>query len=321
MTSMPEKNREGQIQEVIVAEPLLGAPSSVELVGESVLVNKDEDAPTPNEQAVTDSVERADGDEIPVVDMAARAKRARAIRKDAVLMDAVTVAREAALTIADEASLGEHAGVQMVGERLATHRFECLEEGYPGWFWEVTLARAPRSKKLTICEVQLVSGPDALLAPPWVPWRERLEPSDVSRADVLPYDANDERLQNGFEEVDSTEAELQGLEEMGHGRKRVLSQYGLDLAADRWYDSPRGPAPGAAPEAMCATCGFLMRMQGSVGTLFGVCANEWSPDDGSVVSFDHSCGAHSETDQPHQNSQWPIVPSRLNEEAVVLDRF
>lgn len=236
-------------------------------------------------------------------------------------MDAVTVAREAALSVARESSLGEHAGVQMVAERLATHRFACLDEGYPGWFWEVTLARAPRSKKATVCEIQLVPGPEALLAPPWVPWRERLEPSDISRSDVLPYDANDARLQNGFEEVDSTEAELQGLEEMGHGRKRVLSQYGLDLAADRWYDSPRGPAPGVNPDAMCASCGFLLKMQGSVGTLFGVCGNEWSPDDGSVVSFDHSCGAHSETDQPHQRSQWPIVPSRLNDEEVITDQF
>jgi hypothetical protein len=25
-----------------------------------------------------------------------------------------------------------------------------------------------------------------------------------------------------------------------------------------------------------------------------VCANEWSPSDGSVVSLDHGCGAHSE---------------------------
>jgi hypothetical protein len=28
--------------------------------------------------------------------------------------------------------------------------------------------------------------------------------------------------------------------------------------------------------------------------LFGVCANEYAPDDGRVVSLDHGCGAHSE---------------------------
>jgi hypothetical protein len=30
-----------------------------------------------------------------------------------------------------------------------------------------------------------------------------------------------------------------------------------------------------------------------------VCANEWSPSDGRVVSLDHGCGAHSETDMDH----------------------
>jgi hypothetical protein len=28
--------------------------------------------------------------------------------------------------------------------------------------------------------------------------------------------------------------------------------------------------------------------------VFGVCANEWSPSDGAVVSVDHGCGAHSQ---------------------------
>lgn len=310
--------RQDQVQEIVVAEPLLGEPSSTQVVGNSVLTETPE-APASNESATTMEQQDPTGD-LPVVDMASRVRRSRSARRDAVLMDAVTVARQAALSVADASTLGEHVGVQMVGERLATHRFQCLEKGYPGWFWEVTVARAPRSKKVTICEVQLVAGPSALLAPPWVPWEDRLKPSDVSRSDILAYDANDARLQNGFEEVDSTEAELAGLEEMGHGRKRVLSQYGLDLAADRWYDSPRGRAPGVGPEAMCASCGFLLRIAGSLGTLFGVCANGWSPDDGSVVSFDHSCGAHSETDQPHQGPQWPVVPSRLDEEVVVLDQ-
>jgi hypothetical protein len=32
--------------------------------------------------------------------------------------------------------------------------------------------------------------------------------------------------------------------------------------------------------------------------VFGVCANAWSPSDGQVVSLDHGCGAHSESDAP-----------------------
>jgi len=35
-------------------------------------------------------------------------------------------------------------------------------------------------------------------------------------------------------------------------------------------------------------------MPGLLGQAFGVCANESSPSDGRVVTFDHGCGAHSE---------------------------
>ncbi len=35
-------------------------------------------------------------------------------------------------------------------------------------------------------------------------------------------------------------------------------------------------------------------MGGSLGRVFGVCANDQAPDDARVVSLDHGCGAHSE---------------------------
>jgi hypothetical protein len=37
-----------------------------------------------------------------------------------------------------------------------------------------------------------------------------------------------------------------------------------------------------------------VRLLGALGRLFGVCANEFAPDDSRVTSFDHGCGAHSE---------------------------
>ena len=42
------------------------------------------------------------------------------------------------------------------------------------------------------------------------------------------------------------------------------------------------------------TCGFVVRLGGLLGQAFGVCANEYSPSDGHVVTMDHGCGAHSE---------------------------
>jgi len=37
-------------------------------------------------------------------------------------------------------------------------------------------------------------------------------------------------------------------------------------------------------------------MAGALRAVFGVCANEWSPSDGQVVSLDLGGGAHSETE-------------------------
>jgi hypothetical protein len=48
--------------------------------------------------------------------------------------------------------------------------------------------------------------------------------------------------------------------------------------------------------AACSTCGYFLPLAGSLRRAFGVCANEWSSSDGRVVSVDHGCGAHSETD-------------------------
>ena len=57
----------------------------------------------------------------------------------------------------------------------------------------------------------------------------------------------------------------------------------------------RDPVPlASAAPAHCLTCGFMVRLSGPLGRVFGVCANEFAPDDGKVVSVDHGCGAHSD---------------------------
>lgn len=75
----------------------------------------------------------------------------------------------------------------------------------------------------------------------------------------------------------------------------MLSRYGLHVAADRWEDSfgSKTPMAQAAP-ATCVSCGFLAKIGGSLGQAFGVCANEFSPADGRVVSLSYGCGGHSE---------------------------
>src|SRR5262249_50605985 len=79
----------------------------------------------------------------------------------------------------DVDGIGAHLEAVPAGERLVTHLFECTLPGYRGWRWAVTVARAPRSKRVTVCETVLLPGADALLAPVWVPWQERLQPGDL----------------------------------------------------------------------------------------------------------------------------------------------
>src|SRR4029450_4493453 len=83
--------------------------------------------------------------------------------------------------------------------------------------------------------------------------------------------------------------------ERGRGRERVLSAEGRDEAAERWATGAGGPdnqLSRLGPDA-CETCGGFVRLQGTVGVLFGVCANAFSASEGTVVSVDHGCGAHS----------------------------
>jgi len=232
--------------------------------------------------------------------------------KDAVLVSAVDLARAAAVEEAGAPDLvGEHLGLVVEGERLVSHRFTTTALGQRGWEWTVTVARVPRGRTPTVCEVHLLPGEDAVRAPAWVPWSERLRPGDLGTGAVLPLVPDDERLDQGYEAVGDADADDLAILELGLGRPRVLSRTGRSEAAERWYAGSHGPtAPQAiAASAPCSTCGFLLLMAGSLRTEFGVCANEWSPDDGKVVSMDHGCGAHSETDVPSAPSDWPDAPS------------
>ncbi len=231
------------------------------------------------------------------------APRAARPRPDAALLKAVDEARAAAVEVAGESSVGEHVDARPEGERVLTHRFDCTRPGYRGWLWSVTLARAPRQRHVTVDEVVLLPGDDALVAPVWLPWADRVRPDDLGPGDLVPVDDDDPRLVPGWLAGDPAteplvdESTVRSVaNEVGLGRERVLSLEGRDDAAQRWYDGDRGPSsPSAdAAPARCVSCGFLVRVAGPLGTLFGVCANGNVADDGRVVAFDHGCGGHSD---------------------------
>lgn len=227
---------------------------------------------------------------------------------DTQLAAAIDIARNAITEVAGSAVVGEHLGTVAEGTRLVTHYFVCTDPTYRGWRWVAVLARAPRAKKVTVCETALLPGPDALTAPEWVPWEERLEPGDMTPKDTLPKLDKDPNLQPGFQQTEDNSADnidqIQNFE-FGLGRERVLSADGLSAAASRWADSDAGPEGEFASRASahCGSCGYLMPIAGSLRQKFGVCANAWSPFDGRVVGLESGCGAHSETDVHKPNHE------------------
>ncbi len=239
--------------------------------------------------------------------------RVRSKEPDQACAEAVDLARAALVEVAGADQVGEYLGLEAGGDRVVTHMFACLDPAYPGWRWAVTVTRASRAKTVTVDDSALLPGPEALLAPAWVPWRDRLQPGDLGVGDLLPAGEDDERLvpmvmlagddavvdwyADGPAEAPDPADELEAPTPVFPGRARVLSPVGRDDAAERWYDSehgPRTPLARAAP-ATCASCGFFVPLSGILGQVFGGCANEYAPDDGRIVSGDHGCGAHSES--------------------------
>lgn len=234
------------------------------------------------------------------------------------------LARTAAIeTAGDAAHVGDLLSTETDDDGYTTVRFASHLKGYAGWVWAVVLTGADAEP--TVCESYLLPGDGALLAPEWVPWEDRVRPGDLDAHMVLPYIADDPRLVPGYTAAIGDDVDEMEIFEFGLGRERVLAPEGREAAAERWYRGSHGPtaASAVASTAPCSTCAFFIPLTGSMRMVFGVCANEWSPSDGRVVSVDHGCGAHSQTDAERRASDWPdpdpvvdtgaVVPLDLNE--------
>ncbi|MRX44132.1 DUF3027 domain-containing protein [Agromyces kandeliae] len=92
---------------------------------------------------------------------------------DDVLLDAVDLARGALLEVTAAQSVGSVVGHVAEGEHVLSLHFAADLPGYPGWHWSVTLARVEGADP-TVLETELLPGEQALLAPEWVPWSDRL---------------------------------------------------------------------------------------------------------------------------------------------------
>lgn len=222
--------------------------------------------------------------------------------------DPRAIAHAVLLEVADEPEqVGEFVVANELEDHVTDFRFAANIRGYEGWQWSVTLYHDMELDSWTVNESSLIPTEDALLPPKWIPWKDRLEPTDLSPTDSIGTEPDDERLETGELAESSLEDVNDAAETFRLTRRHVLSPLGRAQAAKRWYEGPRGPKALSTKTAdgnLCSDCGFFVPLMGELDRMFGVCANKWSPDDGRVVSLDHGCGEHSEIEPPEPSHLW-----------------
>ncbi|WP_084510642.1 DUF3027 domain-containing protein [Nocardia lijiangensis] len=246
-----------------------------------------------------------------------------------VLADAVDLARRALLEL-EPSAVGAHLGVSAEDESAATHRFEATLPGYRGWQWAVVVAAPQDADHATVSESALLPGPDALVAPDFVPWDQRIRPGDLAPGDLLAPPQDDPRLVPGYVSGGDPEVDETALE-IGLGRTKVLSEDGRFAAAERWYSEygPDTEMAKAAPST-CGKCGFYLPLAGALRAAFGVCGNAMGAD-GHVVHVEYGCGAHSDVVAPtgggsplyeaFDDAAFDVIsPEELGKSAVRADR-
>lgn len=139
----------------------------------------------------------------------------------------VDLARSAAKSAAPSSSVGDFLEVIDEGDETFTYLFVSKQKGYVGWRWSVTIYQGQTEP--TVSEVLLMPGPDALVAPNWVPWSERLadwkalqaelerqaaeEADEIDEAeDDVEDDDTDQELDEADVKDDSKDDEIQGEE-------------------------------------------------------------------------------------------------------------
>lgn len=282
-------------------------------------------------------------------------------------LDPEELARRVALSVAaDSDEVGGLVDRTLIGDGVWDYRFASAIKGYEGWQWSVTLYRDEDAGTWTVDESSLVPTDAALQPPAWVPWKDRLLPSDLSVTDAMGTDPADPRLTAGYkpaqakpqnsevqqtpedneegqkasapvdadgavfrladrsgDEKDVREQEPDGQVSFGAQtssddldeavdrfaltRRHLMTVEARSATAKRWYEGQHGPkslSTRTAKGKACETCGFMIPLAGDLGSMFGVCANRWSPDDGRVVSLDHGCGEHSEIEPQEESHLW-----------------
>ena len=122
-------------------------------------------------------------------------------------MDPKAIAQAVAIEVADEdGQVGDFVEAIDLGDNVTDFRFETCIRGYEGWQWSVTLYRDAELDHWTVNESSLVPTDKALRPPEWIPWKDRLEPTDLAVTDSIGTDPDDPRMEEGFRRTEPVES-------------------------------------------------------------------------------------------------------------------
>lgn len=117
------------------------------------------------------------------------------------------IARAVAMDVADAPEqVGEVVDAIELGDNVTDFRLAADVRGYEGWQWSVTLYHDTEVGTWTVNESSLVPTDDTLMPPAWVPWKDRLEPTDLAPTDSIGTDPDDPRLEDGFRKTKPVQA-------------------------------------------------------------------------------------------------------------------
>lgn len=124
------------------------------------------------------------------------------------------IARAVAMDVADEPEqVGDVVNAIELGDNVTDFRLAADVRGYEGWQWSVTLYHDAEVGTWTVNESSLVPTDDALVPPAWVPWKDRLEPTDLAPTDSIGTDPDDSRLEGGFRKTEPVAGATAGEDE------------------------------------------------------------------------------------------------------------
>jgi hypothetical protein len=169
----------------------------------------------------------------------------------------IALALAALREVTDPDGIGEVLAVEEVEPGVVDVRFACTTSAYAGWHWTVSTADLP-DQEPTVLEVELLPGDGALLAPPWVPWAERLaewrrqhpderhpgevadEDGDEETDEDADLDEDDLAVDDGLDELDDADLEGEESPEEAEQDSGDASDEGSDADADSDEDEDDG---------------------------------------------------------------------------------